>query len=616
MDETGAATTKIQSYQDILLKGIAIGVPVDVRIGLALTAQNCYCSDGSGEPFSLPGYEMVDKAELVELLSSADNPIDPESVTVVEQTFDKIGNKEIPVLAHKRVNKLPKNTYFFDHFPVQDPKTGEMVCDADVKIWLQNVKIDDKTRCGIMGPTGFRAAIYKRKPNEQYTKDVDTSRLPLHIPAEGLFPEYIFACVGSDNITKIFNFDERANSFCDWINANINQGVGFHFCYSKQYKIAYALGVHFARKFGDLKSNNKMMVVGHSLGGGLASAFSVGASCYAMTFNAAGLHKELLAKYMAYPHTRGIADRFDRSIKAFVGRNSTEYRAICEQEKNVQNYSSTTDFLTNWINNNTGEWSLFSRLVLFSLGSIIATPIMGARACMAPTTFGNHTYVRTKSSAKAELSANNIKTKKRMYDMSKGKDLVWCSEFIGHDMSMLIDGLINAIHDINNVGVTFQAMKDRYKLLLQQTFCCGVNSKYSPGKTCAHKGGCKQICMWLSVKAYRGKCVYTPLKGSIDTGQGDKPTKTEGDEYRITSAKLDNNAPRNMAIEEINAMEITKKEFEAIVDSLRFHGLEGKDPKNLHNPLNPKKIDAPIKKKTSDLESRLMEFGKDNHYQP
>ncbi len=71
-----------------------------------------------------------------------------------------------------------------------------------------------------------------------------------------------------------------SNDGPDWLN-NLQQGIGMD---AEQYDQATALARRAAVAFGD-----ELVIVGHSLGGGLASAASLATGNSAVTFNAAGL---------------------------------------------------------------------------------------------------------------------------------------------------------------------------------------------------------------------------------------------------------------------------------------------------------------------------------------
>ena len=83
----------------------------------------------------------------------------------------------------------------------------------------------------------------------------------------------------------------------DWLN-NLQQGIDVEADY---YRRAVKLG------FKALKTSNKpIVVVGHSLGGGLAAACATASGKNCWTFNAAGLHPDTLAKYGATPQATAI----------------------------------------------------------------------------------------------------------------------------------------------------------------------------------------------------------------------------------------------------------------------------------------------------------------------
>lgn len=68
----------------------------------------------------------------------------------------------------------------------------------------------------------------------------------------------------------------------DW-KANLTQGIGLN---SKQYNLALKLAKHVVSIIG----TDRLVITGHSLGGGLASYAGVNVKTSTITFNAAGLH--------------------------------------------------------------------------------------------------------------------------------------------------------------------------------------------------------------------------------------------------------------------------------------------------------------------------------------
>jgi len=90
---------------------------------------------------------------------------------------------------------------------------------------------------------------------------------------------------------------DHLNDVQDWIN-NIEQGTGHD---SKQYEEAVQLSQQFANAYG----TDNTGIVGHSLGGGLASAGSLATGIPANTFNAAGLSDYTMQKYGLDPSKAG-----------------------------------------------------------------------------------------------------------------------------------------------------------------------------------------------------------------------------------------------------------------------------------------------------------------------
>jgi hypothetical protein len=88
----------------------------------------------------------------------------------------------------------------------------------------------------------------------------------------------------------------------DWYSTNVIQAIGR---YSAQYDRAMSLGERFAQIRG-----RRLVIVGYSLGGGLASAASSVSGLEAFTFNSAGLHAATLTTHEDYallvPRQRAI----------------------------------------------------------------------------------------------------------------------------------------------------------------------------------------------------------------------------------------------------------------------------------------------------------------------
>lgn len=91
-----------------------------------------------------------------------------------------------------------------------------------------------------------------------------------------------------------------SNDLPDWLN-NLEQGVGLD---AAQYGQAVALAHDAKLAFGD-----NLVITGHSLGGGLASAAALATGSAAVTFNAAGLSDATMRRLGLDPaQARSVAD--------------------------------------------------------------------------------------------------------------------------------------------------------------------------------------------------------------------------------------------------------------------------------------------------------------------
>lgn len=134
-----------------------------------------------------------------------------------------------------------------------------MVSADDKDLQKLGLKQSDLTPEG----SSFKAAVYKKDPSVWgNTED-----------------EYIVAFRGSTTSDE------------DWIN-NFRQGANEE---SEYYKRAINIG----EKLNQSPNGKNVQLVGHSLGGGLASAASGGGNLNASTFNSAGLNKKTLPRYAA-----------------------------------------------------------------------------------------------------------------------------------------------------------------------------------------------------------------------------------------------------------------------------------------------------------------------------
>jgi len=126
-------------------------------------------------------------------------------------------------------------------------------------------------------PTGFRVADQGDLDRLNLTPSMleqpgSSFRARVYVTGEGADERYVVAFRGSQTGE-------------DWLN-NFQQGTGLD---SESYNKALAIGQRLSR------SDAPVVLTGHSLGGGLASAAAVASGRPADTFNAAGLHGDTIA---------------------------------------------------------------------------------------------------------------------------------------------------------------------------------------------------------------------------------------------------------------------------------------------------------------------------------
>lgn len=165
-----------------------------------------------------------------------------------EQSIANIGQGIKNVLDKSKSQGKPISMYdFFSYCKYWDYLKGkafELGLDEECKKW-------EVEKCDIDQTTGFAAILFKKGNN------------------------YIYSFKGTD-------FDSYGK---DWISTNLLQGLTG---YSRQHHIAISKAQEYDKEIG---SKGNLYFVGHSLGGGLASAATIstiGRKGY--TFNAAGLN--------------------------------------------------------------------------------------------------------------------------------------------------------------------------------------------------------------------------------------------------------------------------------------------------------------------------------------
>lgn len=130
-------------------------------------------------------------------------------------------------------------------------------------------------------PDGFRAEAFKRQNKDHsYT--------------------YVLAFAGTD---------DAHDAAVDYWNAIHKM--------TNQYEFAMRIGERFALEFGE--GNSQVLFVGHSLGGGLATAAAIVTGRRAITYNAAGLSEVVLNAYTKTSGARGsLNDLQPQQIVAHV----------------------------------------------------------------------------------------------------------------------------------------------------------------------------------------------------------------------------------------------------------------------------------------------------------
>jgi len=123
----------------------------------------------------------------------------------------------------------------------------------------------------------------------------DWTKLSVYYHDESGFRAVLFGNMKTGKVILSFAGTNPTDFAGDWKN-NVVQGVGLE---AKQYELAIALAAMFKDKLGD-----RLELVGHSLGGGLASAAALVSGIRATTFNPAGVH---LATVVRHGTTRSAA---------------------------------------------------------------------------------------------------------------------------------------------------------------------------------------------------------------------------------------------------------------------------------------------------------------------
>lgn len=127
--------------------------------------------------------------------------------------------------------------------------------------------------------TGFHAKLYQNELTGEYA---------LSFEGSNSLPDAL-AQAGKMLVEKINPFMEKGehDAFNDWFRTNLSQGLGG---VPDQYKLAASI----ARLITELPSDVNINIVGHSLGGGLASLVGAMTGAPTYTYNAEGVNDNIL----------------------------------------------------------------------------------------------------------------------------------------------------------------------------------------------------------------------------------------------------------------------------------------------------------------------------------
>lgn len=380
----------------------------ELRQGYALLAEHVYCFDGSKKSFYIPGFDVLTGLQVAQLLGLKAPYL--HSIYISEQEYAEQKNESKKL--EKRRNQLVRDLRDDDKdnwkiFEVRALKKeirkrkikaakaknvrdaliqgggdfevvdlGEVsdglvsnVNNKPIKIAKGELCIKIKKNGGIIDDdSGLKAAIYRRN-TFSYEHD-------LYLKGD---VQYILAFGGSDSLG-----DKEALK-TDWINTNLAQGLGLSMTYPNQYKEAAILGMLLQKS-----SSSNAVVIGHSLGGGLASCACAASGLHGMTFNPAGLNITALTNYidlitggktaieegvldivntlkLFFEGKNFLLDSLFREIDLRLNINKEIYEKISKRSENVVAYCSRTDVLTNTQDN--------AQLMLkfFNVGRLLAT---------------------------------------------------------------------------------------------------------------------------------------------------------------------------------------------------------------------------------------------------
>lgn len=455
--ETGASNKEYEDLKKIDKQREYVVYNADIRLGLALLAEHVYFIDGQKAYYDVPGFQMVGLEELENLIGKSHKTgstyrggkVDKkfrESTDVSKYYDEKVGDDNEYVFQIADGTKVFGNPkYTVKDFSATDEKLLYSLANNN-----KSGQYGLLSKEGFLTDCGFKAGIYKRTDWKYNCND-----LKKETGFDLSSVKYALVFAGTD-----FN-----SFFNDWIKTNVGQGIGDELVYPLQYKLAVLLAL---KLFCENENVNKdeWVIVGHSLGGGLAGAAGAVSGVRTVAFNAAGLNTYALASYVnRLTKSNLLSQKLPKSVdeklrvfnlRSFLG-STGKIKEVIDQQKNVVVYRSTTDVLTSiqdkkdskngWLHGI--KWPVGASVLYLIVTplSLLVTPIgTGVALCrshsqggLMPRTYGKVIDVETE-----------------FYKGDREKYLKVANDGTGHGMWMLLDGLVNKYYGINNHLVVTQ----------------------------------------------------------------------------------------------------------------------------------------------------------------